>query len=356
MKLSRRGLLTLAGLAALGITVPACRRMLWQILFSPDATVVAPPRPLANPFVEGERSLVAVVRGPDVAAAVRRALDLLGGLERLGLAGRRVLLKPNVVSAAPAPATTDPRVVEAVGRLAREAGARTLSVGDMSALLKLPSRPNLVETGIARAADAVRAAVLAFDEDEWVEVHHPAATLEKAIYVARAAHEAERLISLPVVKAHRSAGFSCGLKNSVGCVHGRNKPWMHGTLGWEPAVAELNLAVRPHLHVADGLAVMASGGPWSGERVATDLVLASGDPVALDVVALALLKSLGRSEKLATGSVWEQGQIKRAVELGLGASGPEHVELVADRLGPRDAGFDGLVAHLRLRIGKRGQA
>jgi uncharacterized protein (DUF362 family) len=351
MTLSRRGLLTLAGLAALSVTVPACRRMLRQILLAPDAAVVPPPRTPANPFVSGQRSLVAVVRGTDVAGMVRRALDLLGGLERLDLAGRPVLLKPNVVSAAPAPATTDPRVVEAVGRLAREAGAGALAVGDMSAVLRLPSRPNLVATGIARAAEAIGARVLAFDEDEWVEVRPPGVTLEKAVYVARAVHETERLISVPVVKAHRNAGFSCALKNSVGCVHGRNKPWMHGTAGWEPAVAELSLAVRPHLYVVDGLAVMASGGPWSGERVATQLILASGDPVALDVVALALLKHLGRSETLATGTVWEQGQIRRAVELGVGARGPEDIELLADHLGPRDAGFAGLVADLRRRVG-----
>jgi uncharacterized protein (DUF362 family) len=351
MKLSRRGLLTLAGLAALSLTVPACRRMLRQILLAPDATVVPPPRAPVNPFVAGERRLVAVVRGADAAAMVRRAIDLLGGLERLDLGGRRTLVKPNVVSAAPAPATTDPRVVEAVGRLAREAGAGPLAVGDMSAVLKLPSRPNLVATGIAGAAQAVGAAVLAFDEDDWVEVRPPGVTLETAVYVARAAHEAERLISVPVVKAHRNAGFSCALKNSVGCVHGRNKPWMHGTRRWEQAVAELNLAVRPHLYVVDALAVMASGGPWAGERVATDLVLASSDPVALDAVALALLKGLGRSERLATGSVWEQGQIRRAAELGLGARGPADVELVADRLGPRDGGFAGLVADIRRRVG-----
>jgi hypothetical protein len=161
MKLSRRGLLTLAGLAALSLTVPACRRMLRQILLAPDATVVPPPRAPVNPFVAGERRLVAVVRGADAAAMVRRAIDLLGGLERLDLGGRRTLVKPTVVSAAPAPATTDPRVVEAVGRLAREAGAGPLAVGDMSAVLKLPSRPNLVATGIAGAAQAVGAAVLA---------------------------------------------------------------------------------------------------------------------------------------------------------------------------------------------------
>jgi hypothetical protein len=49
MKLTRRTLLTLAGLAALGVTVPACRRMLWQILFNPEAEVAPSPSAPANP-------------------------------------------------------------------------------------------------------------------------------------------------------------------------------------------------------------------------------------------------------------------------------------------------------------------
>src|SRR3990172_6029677 len=73
VKLSRRALLTLAGLAGLGLAVPACRQMLMQILFSPGATPAPAPPPPANPFRAGGRSLVAMVRGDDVPRAVQRA-------------------------------------------------------------------------------------------------------------------------------------------------------------------------------------------------------------------------------------------------------------------------------------------
>lgn len=351
MKLTRRSLLTLAGLAALGITIPACRQMLWQIVFSPDASRVPPPPAAGNPFRVGEKSLVALVHGGEVTRMVRRALELLGGLDRLGLRGQGVLVKPNVVSGEPPPATTDPRVVRAVVELAREAGAASLAVGDMSAVLALPTRPNLVRTGIARVAEETGAALLAFDEGEWVEVRPPAAELATLVYVAKAAYEAQRLISVPVIKTHRSATFSCALKNTVGCVHGKNKPWAYGGAGWEPAVAELNLAVRPHLYVVDGLRSMVAGGPWSGEAAATDLILASGDPVALDAVALGLLRSLGRSERVLAQGVWETGQLRRAVALGLGARGPGEVELVAESLGGGDRAFRRLVDDVRREAG-----
>jgi uncharacterized protein (DUF362 family) len=353
VKLTRRTALTLTGLAALGVGVPACRQMLWQILFSPEAQPVPAPAASANPFRADGKSLVAVVHGDDVPTMVRRALELIGGIDRLGLRGQAVLVKPNVVSSEPPPSTTDPRVVKAVLESARQAGATSVSVGDMSAVLALPTRPNLVRTGIARAAQEAGAVLLAFDEGEWVEVRPPAAEWATTVYVAKAAWEAPCLISVPVVKTHRNATFSCALKNSVGCVHGKNKPWAYGSAGWEPAVAELNLAVRPHLFVVDGLKSMVAGGPWSGEVATTDLIMASGDPIALDVVALALLKSLGRSDRITAQNVWENGQIRRAIALGLGARDHQHVALVADDLS-RSERFrrllDGVRRHARLDV------
>lgn len=347
MKLSRRGFFTLAGLAGLGITVPSCRRMLGQILFSPEATPAPPPAPVANPFRAGGRSLVALVHGDEAPAMVRRAVELIGGIERLDLRGRRALVKPNCVSGEPPPATTDPRVVRAVAELARAAGARDLAIGEMSAVLALPTRPNLERTGIAGVAKEIDAELLAFDEGEWVEVHPTGVEFATRVYVAKPAYEAERLISVPVIKTHRSASFSCALKNTVGCVHGKNKPWAYGGRGWEPAVAELNLAVRPHLYVVDGLQSMVQGGPWSGEAAPTRLILASGDPVATDVVALGLVKAFGRWERVTSKEVWEQTQIQRAIALGLGARGPEEVELVVEDLTGADADFSRLVAAIR---------
>lgn len=351
MKLTRRTLLTLGGLAALGVTIPACRQMLWQILFSPEARPASPPAPFANPFKAGGKSLVSLVHGEDVPRMVSRALDLLGGIEQLGLRGTGTLVKPNVVSGDPPPATTDPRVVRAVAEAAKTAGASHVAVGDMSAVLALPTRPNLDRTGIARVAHEVGAELLAFDEGAWVEVKPAGVEFATRVYVAKAAHEAERLLSVPVIKTHRSASFSCALKNSVGCVHGKNKPWAYGGAGWEPAVAELNLAVRPHLYVVDGLQSMVKGGPWSGEAAPTSVILASGDPIATDVIALGLIKAFGLWELVTQKGVWEQTQIRRAIALGLGARGPEEVELVTEDLTGDSPRFRRLVADIRRHAG-----
>ncbi|MFQ5989159.1 MAG: DUF362 domain-containing protein [Candidatus Methylomirabilales bacterium] len=353
MKITRRSLLRLAGLAALGIFVPACREMLWQILFSPDAPPGKPPPLPSNPFRTGSKSLVAIVHGENVPRMVQRAIDLIGGMEKLEVAGTRTLVKPNVVWGEPPPATTDPRVVKAVASLAKVQSPASLAVGDMSAVLSLPTRPHLDKTGIAEVAREVGAEVLAFDEGEWVKVEPSQVEYAKTVYVARAAYESERLISVPVIKTHRSASYSCALKNTVGCVHGKNKPWMYGSDGWEPAVAELNVAIRPHLFVVDGLQSMIRGGPWSGEAAPTGVILASGDPIAADVVALGIIQAFGQWEMVKSKGVWDQVQIRRAIALGLGATGPDEVELIAEDLTGGDPDFTRLLAEIRRNVGLR---
>jgi uncharacterized protein (DUF362 family) len=346
MTLTRRILLTLTGLAVLAIAIPACRKMLGQILFSPRAPQVPPPPVVGNPFKSGSKSLVAMVHGTDVPAMVERAIELIGGLGKLELTGTRILLKPNVVGGGDPPIITDPRVVQAVGALMQTEKPASLVVGEMSAVAALPTRPHLERSGMVRVADAIDAGIIAFDEEDWVEVRPPQVEYTTTVYVAKAAYEAQRLISVPVIKTHRHASFSCALKNTVGCVHGKNKPWMYGA-GWEAATAELNAAVRPHLYVVDGLQSLVYGGPWAGEAVPTQVILASGDPIATDVVALGLIKAFGRWDLVTAKGVWEQVQIRRAIALGLGARGPKEVELVTEDLAYGGTEFAVLVDDIR---------
>jgi uncharacterized protein (DUF362 family) len=350
MPLTRRILLTLTSLAVLGVAIPACRKMLGQILFSPRAPQVPPPPLMGNPFKSGARSRVAMVHGIDVPAMVQRAIELIGGLGKLELTGTRILLKPNVVGSGAPPITTDPRVMQALGALVQAERPASVVVGEMSAVMSLPTRPHLERTGMLEVARSIGANVIAFDDEDWVEVRLPHVEYTTTVYVAKAAYEAQRLLSIPVIKTHRNASFSCALKNSVGCVHGKNKPWMYGA-GWEAAVAELNAAIHPHLYVVDGLQSLVQGGPWAGEAVPTQVILASGDPIATDVVALGLIKSFGRWDLVTTKGVWEQVQIRRAIALGLGARGPEEVELVAEDLTGASREFAVLVADIRRHTG-----
>jgi uncharacterized protein (DUF362 family) len=354
MPLSRRDLL---GRLGFGLTfLPALARLprpvAASILFEPDARLV-PAKPVpSNPFSREGRALVVMVHGQDPAAMLARGLALLGGLAPLALQGRRVLLKPNIVNDRPPPTTTSPDVVSAVVRAVLDAGASDVIVADSSGMIRFPTRDNLVSTGMRAAVETAGGRVLALEDEPWLRVEPAAAEHLRRFYVSEPVYEAPVFINLPVVKTHRFAHYSCSLKNLVGIVHPRNRPSLAFLAGsWHERIAELNLAVHPQLTIADATTVMIAGGPTSGTAARADLLLLSGDRVALDAVAVALLRTYGVWDKVTDKRVWDQRQIRRAIELGLGVKGPDGMELVTESIGAGTDQFDQLAARIRRDVG-----
>ncbi len=322
----------------------------FRSLFAPggDVGIWRPPPP--NLFTKDGKALVSVVRGDDVDRMVHEAVALIGGLDRLSVRGKTVLVKPNVVSGEPPPATTNPKVVGSTVRLFKEAGAKRVIVGDMSALIALPTAKNLERTGIAAAAREAGAEVIDFDDAEWIEVKPPGAWLTPSIHIARPVYEADLLVNVPVVKTHRNATYSICLKNLVGVTHPRYRPYRVNPAKWEEVIAELNLAVHPALNIVDATTIMVADGPWEGPSEKTSLIMASGDRIAADVTGLALIKHFGKWEGVSKVGVWEQRQIKHAREVGLGMQDQTHIQLLPALLQGDRHQFDALVAALRKEV------
>lgn len=327
------------GLSFLPALAFAPRALLWSLLFEPDAPMVAAKPLLPNAFTRDGKALVVMVHGRDTEALVERGVALLGGLGVLALSGKSVLVKPNVVNNRPPPSTTSPGVINAVVRLIQRAGGE-ITVADSSGMLRFPTSENLSETGVRRAAESVGARVLALEEHPWVRVEPSSAVASPSYLVSRPVYDADIFLNLPVVKTHQFAHYSCSLKNLVGIVHPRDRPSIRFLSGqWHERIAELNLAVHPHLTIADATTMMIAGGPTSGTPAQANVLLFSGDRVALDAVAVALIRSYGAWPKVQGKTVWVQRQIKRAGELGLGVKGPNQMELLVRSLEPQDNEF-----------------
>ncbi len=336
------------GLLLLPALLRSPRSVLGHLLFEPDGDLV-PLKPIPpNPFTRNGRPLVALVHGTDPQHTLPLALSLLGGIERLSLRGKRVLLKPNVLSDRPPPTTTDPLVVGAMARLVREQGPAETIVADGSGIIRLPTSANLTATGMRSAAEAARATVLALEDEPWVRLEPPQAKALTRFYFSKPVYDADILINMPVIKTHRFAEYSCALKNLVGAVHPRQRPSVTFWSGdWHERIAELNLAAHPVLTVADGTTIMIEGGPTSGTSAKANLLVCSGDRVALDMTVLALLRTFGAWSRIEGTRIGEQRQIKRAGELGLGvARGPE-IELVAQSVDGAPPDFARLVERIR---------
>ncbi len=303
------------------------------------------PGEAGNPYVRGGKSLVAAVGGQDLPSMVRKAVSMIGGFGPLALRGKSVLVKPNVVGANMHPTTTNPAVVSEVARALYEEGAGKVFVGDMSALVRGSTKRNMERTGMLAAARDAGAEPIFFEDHKWVKVKIDGKYM-KEVSVTEWIFKVDKVVNLPVIKTHEYAGYSICLKNFVGATHLSQRPYLVNPLHWEEVVAELNLAYRPDLNIADGTKVMVEGGPWEGRAEEAGLILASGDRVACDVAGLAIIKAYGRWKRLLSTSPWEMGQVKRAVELGLGSANRQEMDLVAASLDGSPA-FDALMGKVK---------
>ena len=152
---------------------------------------------------------------------------------------------------------------------------------------------------------------------------------------ARPILEAECLVSTCCLKTHQFGGvFTMSLKLHVGVVptgrHGY--PYMselHQSPHQRKLIAEINAPFKPDLVVLDGIDAFVDGGPADGKRAKGNAFLAATDRVAIDAVGLAVLKSLGSNAQIMNTKIFEQEQIARAVEIGLGAASPSEIEVVS---------------------------
>ena len=147
--------------------------------------------------------------------------------------------------------------------------------------------------------------------------------------MARPLVESGYTVTTGCLKTHQYGGhFTMSMKLSVGGVHRKQMRQLHGSPHMRKMIAEINLGYRPQLIVMDGVEVFTDRGPMTGERKTANVILAGTDRVAIDAVGLAVLKEKGSNETIMGRKIFEQDQVKRAVEIGLGVTGPEQIEIV----------------------------
>src|SRR3972149_581180 len=86
-----------------------------------------------NVYKEADKTLVSIVHGDDIYALLKEGINLIGGLARLDIKGRTVLIKPNIVNRYPSRTKAPPSAARQRPTRLRQGGARRLFVGDMSA-------------------------------------------------------------------------------------------------------------------------------------------------------------------------------------------------------------------------------
>jgi uncharacterized protein (DUF362 family) len=239
------------------------------------------------------------------------------------------VLKPNLVSSDPPPVTTSIEMVVAVGELARSAGAASLTACDCNAkgvskaakfaANDYPAR--LKEAGIAM--DAVDFA----DRISHVFVKKQGWTAHPEIGVVKTFHNADVIISLPMVKRHGSARFTCALKNHFGSVYGPLRFVAHkkqeadgDTEYFDTALVEFADAVRPELNIVDGRSLLIKNGPTmtgaAEVKPGVNKIILCGDMVATDVYCSQLMAD--NDDTYSTDMIALQIEIAQKLGLGVG--------------------------------------
>ncbi len=223
-----------------------------------------------------------------VDGAVRRLVDLLGGMDRFVAAGETVLLKPNLLAtkAREKAVNTDPAVVRAVAELVIEAGAEPI-IGDSPGIGS--ARRNAERCGIGAVAEGLGIPVIEFQNSVALE-----RTGRFPLELAGEALRADRIINLPKLKTHGQMLMTLGVKNMFGCVIGKRKVQWHFKAGvnrqaFARMLVEIYHALSPQLTLIDGIVGMEGNGPGSGSPVTLGVLAASPDAVALDTVVMHLM-------------------------------------------------------------------
>lgn len=245
-----------------------------------------------------------------------------------------VLIKPNFNTADPVPGSTDNETLAALVEEVWNMGAKSVSLGERS---YPPTREVMEGKGVVPLLKKLDVRIIDFDDLEdrdWVEFKPRESHWENGFRIARPILEAECLVSTCCLKTHQYGGvFTLSLKLHVGVVptdrHGYDyMRELHGSPHQRKMIAEINAPFTPDLIVLDGIDAFVDGGPMTGKRAKGNVFLASTDRVAIDAVGVAVLKLLGSNDQIMKPKIFQQEQIARAVELGLGASSASEIDVV----------------------------
>jgi uncharacterized protein (DUF362 family) len=334
---SRRNFLFGAALSAGAIT-SSCSFSQFKFYTNALSTLRNPgpePLPPTRAYPEMAAATVAIVgvKG-SIENAVREAVAASGGMVDFEK-GQKVMIKPNATTPSKS-VTTNPEVIRAVIRLVKERGCHAM-VGDRSAFSDLDA---MKTCGYEQVCREEGAELYPWINSDYLRFFPKQRYWTDGFRFPKILTEVAHWISVPVLKNHQvtAAEFTCCLKAFVGVCHPQDR-FQKGDNALHQKnisekIAELNLCSRPALNIVDATNIMVHGGPGGLVKpiwARSDLILASRDRVACDSLALAALKFFGAEKNVelpyVQKSVWDQVQIYRAAELGIGQADPAHIEI-----------------------------
>ncbi len=287
-----------------------------------------------------EKTEVFITGNKDRIAGVQSVLE---GFDLSPFSGSSVAVKANFNSADPFPASTHPDTLNTICSAILDqhpAGLRLVERSGMGNTRQVLELAGVFDLARTRGFDVT--VLDEMDRDGWQEIQAAGIHWSRGFFLAKDIARADYVIQTCCLKTHRYGGnFTMSLKNMVGAV-ARRVPGLdfnfmnelHSSPNQRKMIAEINGFCRTDIVVMDAMEGFSSGGPDKGRLIKPGVILASRDRVAMDAVGVALLRVSGTVPVVMDGKIFEQDQIARAAELGVGISSADRIRLVPlDRAG-----------------------
>ncbi|UCC19503.1 MAG: DUF362 domain-containing protein, partial [Promethearchaeota archaeon] len=256
---------------------------------------------------------VVVISTKDRVYGVNKSLELLGINP---VKDKNVIFKPNFNTADPPPASSSMETIRQLIIKLKEMGAKSITVAERS------GPTNTAETfkkkglyALANELDFKIVDLTDVPKEDYVIKKTKDCHWKDGFLFAKIYDDAECIVETCCLKTHMYGGhFTLSLKNAVGLVAKQYMSELHSSRHQRKMIAEINAVYKPDLIIMDGVISFIDRGPMEGTRKEANVFLAGTDKVAVDAVGVAILRILGTTPEVSKGSIFNQDQIKRAVE------------------------------------------
>ena len=246
-------------------------------------------------FIFGKTPIdISVVKGDDNLHNTKKAVELLGGIERFVPKNAKVAILANPQRNNPG-TFTKPQIVRAAIQMCKQAGAEQI------ACISWLPETNWESTGLKKVLDeeGVRLAITDLkDESLFQPVPVPQGKALKQARILKTFFDYDVFIDMPITKDHAGNKFTGTMKNLMGL----NSPQTNRTFhreNWttdvnsiahlDQCIADLNTVVQPHLCIVDATEFIITNGPFGPGTLHTPRKIVAGtNRVAIDAYCCTL--------------------------------------------------------------------
>jgi len=227
--------------------------------------------------------------------AINRCVGLIGGFKEFLNLHSKIVIKPNLLlPASPERAiTTHPLFIEAVieNIIDITGSSKNIIIADSFGPAVPYNRTGMEKvystTGILNVAKRTGCRLNYSTEYEYLS--NKEGRILKRIEVIKPIIKADVIINLPKFKTHNLTVITGAIKNMFGIIPGFTKVGYHlrfdGFEKFSEMLLDIVFSVKPALNIMDGILGIEGEGPGrSGTPREVGLVLASDDPISMDIV------------------------------------------------------------------------